>query len=148
MNSVRLSVSDFTRWAKSAKLDRLAFISTTSPCSSLTTSSRVSSSDSDAESDDVSESNSFNVGSISCTLNLRSPFSAGVVAALSFPLPLPFFATFGRVVLIDFDFCGEENVARYPIELNTALTWPPGVGPGTVMKKEHDISMLEDLCLG
>ncbi|KIM32232.1 hypothetical protein M408DRAFT_63552, partial [Serendipita vermifera MAFF 305830] len=53
----------------------------------------------------------------------------------------------GDVYLVDFDWCGKENVDRYPITLNDtgAITWANGVGRGTLMRKEHDLYMLRCL---
>jgi hypothetical protein len=51
------------------------------------------------------------------------------------------------VMLIDFDWCGKAEEAQYPASLNTAddIGWPPGVEPDSVMRKEHDIFMLQKL---
>ncbi|KAG6878678.1 hypothetical protein C0992_007692 [Termitomyces sp. T32_za158] len=51
------------------------------------------------------------------------------------------------VVLVDFDWCGKEGEARYPVDLNMdpEICWAQGVGPGCVMMKEHDLHMLERL---
>ncbi|KAI0250970.1 hypothetical protein BJV78DRAFT_1214991 [Lactifluus subvellereus] len=51
------------------------------------------------------------------------------------------------VMFVDFDWCGKAGEARYPATLNNdvRLGWPMGVGPGFVMLKEHDLSMLEKL---
>ena len=51
------------------------------------------------------------------------------------------------VMIVDFDWCGKAGEARYPATLNTdvELGWPMGVGPDSVMLKEHDLSMLEKL---
>jgi hypothetical protein len=50
-------------------------------------------------------------------------------------------------MLIDFDWCGKAEEARYPASLNTVddIGWPPGVEPDSVMKKEHDTFMLQKL---
>ena len=50
-------------------------------------------------------------------------------------------------MLIDFDWCGKVEEAEYPSSLNThdALGWPTGVEPDSVMRKEHDIFMLQKL---
>ena len=50
-------------------------------------------------------------------------------------------------MIVDFDWCGNAGEARYPATLNTdvELGWPMGVGPDSVMLKEHDLSMLEKL---
>jgi len=53
----------------------------------------------------------------------------------------------GKVTIIDFDWCGKAGDARYPAELNLdrELGWPPGVQPGLIMQKEHDLFMLGKL---
>jgi hypothetical protein len=47
-----------------------------------------------------------------------------------------------RVVLIDFDWCAEEGVGKYPPLLNTNIDWPDGVEPEGAMMKSHDEAML------
>ncbi|KAF8577897.1 hypothetical protein K439DRAFT_1621781 [Ramaria rubella] len=56
--------------------------------------------------------------------------------------------TEGRAMLIDFDWCSTEDEGRYPMSLNQeiGIDWAEGVGPDCVMKKEHDLDMLEKLC--
>ncbi|KAK7689849.1 hypothetical protein QCA50_006488 [Cerrena zonata] len=49
------------------------------------------------------------------------------------------------VMLVDFDWVGEEYVARYPETLNLDVDWPDDVQPGGLMTKEHDYLMLERL---
>lgn len=49
------------------------------------------------------------------------------------------------VSIIDFDFGGQEGVARYSLFLNTTLDWPEGVVPGGIVKKEHDIDCVGKL---
>ncbi|KAI0083190.1 hypothetical protein BDY19DRAFT_746482, partial [Irpex rosettiformis] len=52
----------------------------------------------------------------------------------------------GGVVLVDFDFCGKENEARYPVGIHTELCWATArIDPGAVMKKLHDNLMLNRL---
>ena len=48
-------------------------------------------------------------------------------------------------MLIDFDWCGKESEARYPVEINMSITWPSGVDSGTEMKREHDNEMVRKL---
>ncbi|TDL22023.1 hypothetical protein BD410DRAFT_789110 [Rickenella mellea] len=48
-----------------------------------------------------------------------------------------------RVLLIDFDMCGKDGVARYPMNLNEELGWPDGVAPNSVIEKEHDKAWLK-----
>jgi hypothetical protein len=49
--------------------------------------------------------------------------------------------------LVDFDWCGEDGVDRYPANLNDngEIDWAGGVGRGVVMKKAHDLFMLKQL---
>jgi len=57
----------------------------------------------------------------------------------------------GRVWLVDFDWCGEDGVGRYPVSLNDGrkgegrIKWHEGVERGGLMKKEHDLFRLECL---
>jgi serine/threonine protein kinase len=53
----------------------------------------------------------------------------------------------GKVMIIDFDWCGKAGNACYPAELNLEreLGWPLGVQPGSIMQKEHDLFMLKKL---
>jgi hypothetical protein len=50
----------------------------------------------------------------------------------------------GGIQFIDFDWCGEEGVARYPGDL-CGHGWHPDVKRNGLMKKEHDIYMLQKL---
>ncbi|PVF97208.1 hypothetical protein CPB86DRAFT_786220 [Serendipita vermifera] len=52
-----------------------------------------------------------------------------------------------RPYLVDFDWCGRDEVDLYPITLNDGkgMNWPDGVGRGKVMKKNHDLVMLSRL---
>lgn len=47
-------------------------------------------------------------------------------------------------MLIDFDWCGPVNVARYPwsINLSDDIPWAEGTGRGKVIEKKHDTDML------
>ncbi|KAK0184056.1 hypothetical protein F5146DRAFT_1228893 [Armillaria mellea] len=49
------------------------------------------------------------------------------------------------VRLIDFDWAGKENEARYPIHLNESkeVKWADGVGSYRKIDKKHDLDMLE-----
>ena len=51
----------------------------------------------------------------------------------------------GDVMLIDFDWCGEEGKDHYPSELNPdrQLGWHPDARPDCIMTKEHDMYMLD-----
>lgn len=48
-------------------------------------------------------------------------------------------------MLIDFDWCGRHGEAKYPPDINMRINWPEGVGPGTIMQKEHDDEMFGKL---
>ena len=51
----------------------------------------------------------------------------------------------GAIMFIDFDWCGEDGVARYPGDICGDHDWHPDVGRNRIMKKEHDNYMLEKL---
>ncbi|KAJ6584736.1 hypothetical protein B0H19DRAFT_394861 [Mycena capillaripes] len=44
--------------------------------------------------------------------------------------------------LIDFDWSGKEQLARYPLSLNTTVGWPVGVEAGGCIHSAHDLDML------
>ncbi|KAI0730658.1 hypothetical protein C8Q76DRAFT_715689 [Earliella scabrosa] len=47
-------------------------------------------------------------------------------------------------MLVDFDWAGKADEKRYPAVLNDGLDiWPPGADRGAIMRKEHDLYMLE-----
>ena len=50
-----------------------------------------------------------------------------------------------RVMLVDFDWAGEAAQTRYPLLINQSgeINWAPGVVPGAIITKEHDLAMLE-----
>ncbi|KAF8598389.1 hypothetical protein BDV93DRAFT_478512 [Ceratobasidium sp. AG-I] len=50
-------------------------------------------------------------------------------------------------ILVDFDWCGKDGEATYPSDINMEIDWPADVGPGTIMKAEHDREMLEKVFL-
>ncbi|TFK72797.1 hypothetical protein BDN72DRAFT_815502 [Pluteus cervinus] len=51
-----------------------------------------------------------------------------------------------EVKFIDFDWAGEDGKSTYPLLMSERINWPEGVEiGGAVMKKEHDIFMLEQL---
>jgi hypothetical protein len=54
-----------------------------------------------------------------------------------------------RAMLIDFDWVGDDGQARYPATLNDSgvIKWPTGVKPSAIMRKEHDMDMIEYLNL-
>jgi serine/threonine protein kinase len=51
----------------------------------------------------------------------------------------------GKVKFVDFDWAGNENVSRYPLFLSRQIQWPEGVEGLAVMKKSHDLDMLNML---
>jgi serine/threonine protein kinase len=50
-----------------------------------------------------------------------------------------------KVKLIDFDWAGENEQAKYPYMISPGINWPEGVKALAVMKKDHDIDMLSKL---
>jgi hypothetical protein len=53
-----------------------------------------------------------------------------------------------KIMLVDFDWCGEDGKHHYPWDINTeGIKWANGVGPGQVMRKSHDLFMLDPLLL-
>ncbi|KAG8689270.1 hypothetical protein FRC11_003478, partial [Ceratobasidium sp. 423] len=48
-------------------------------------------------------------------------------------------------MLIDFDWCGMDGQATYPSDINLAIEWPEGVGPGLTMSQAHDQEMYKKL---
>ena len=53
----------------------------------------------------------------------------------------------GRVLLVDFDWCGKVGEARYPSEVWMAgeTPWAEGMGSEGLIKKEHDVLLLNQL---
>ncbi|KAI0363066.1 hypothetical protein BV20DRAFT_1007839 [Pilatotrama ljubarskyi] len=53
----------------------------------------------------------------------------------------------GGLMLVDFDWCGEEGKVRYPydINMNGDIGWHEEVEGGELIKKEHDLHMLHAL---
>ena len=49
--------------------------------------------------------------------------------------------------LVDFEWVGLDNQARYPPSLNDSgvIAWAVGIGPHTLLKKEHDLEMIRQL---
>jgi serine/threonine protein kinase len=49
--------------------------------------------------------------------------------------------------LVDFDWCGKDGEAKYPVNLNDLgdISWHPDVQRGSTMRKEHDLFMLRTL---
>lgn len=48
-------------------------------------------------------------------------------------------------MLVDFDWCGQDGIGRYPASMNDEIAWPAGVKRGGLMHVEHDVAMLESL---
>lgn len=50
-------------------------------------------------------------------------------------------------LLVDFDWCDEAEKGKYPAMMNMdgSILWLKGAGPEKIMKKGHDIEMLESL---
>jgi len=51
----------------------------------------------------------------------------------------------GKVKLIDFNWAGDEGQAKYPSLISDDITWPEGVKALAVMRREHDLAMLNKL---
>ncbi|KAL7284419.1 hypothetical protein ACG7TL_001709 [Trametes sanguinea] len=53
----------------------------------------------------------------------------------------------GGVMLIDFDWCGQEGTARYPRDMNEdgSIPWAEDAQAGQLIKKQHDLHMLTEL---
>lgn len=51
-----------------------------------------------------------------------------------------------EVKVIDFDWSGKEGEVTYPCILNDAVGWHEGAKLGDLIKKEHDIFMIDQLC--
>ncbi|KAH9941231.1 uncharacterized protein BXZ73DRAFT_98445 [Epithele typhae] len=53
----------------------------------------------------------------------------------------------GRVMLVDFDWCGKCGDAKYPLDINLdpRIPWNTEVRPGALIKKDHDLYMLQRL---
>jgi serine/threonine protein kinase len=51
----------------------------------------------------------------------------------------------GYVKLIDFNWAGEDGQAKYPPLISQDITWPEGVKAMAVMRRQHDIAMLQKL---
>ncbi|KAK2461366.1 hypothetical protein APHAL10511_006590 [Amanita phalloides] len=50
-----------------------------------------------------------------------------------------------KVKLIDFNWAGVEGQAKYPPIMSPAIAWPEGVKALAVMRREHDLAMLDIL---
>ncbi|EUC55031.1 kinase domain protein, partial [Rhizoctonia solani AG-3 Rhs1AP] len=51
----------------------------------------------------------------------------------------------GKVMLVDFDWCGKHLEGKYPPKMNMTLGWHRDVRPEAVMDKQHDNRMLAQL---
>jgi serine/threonine protein kinase len=51
----------------------------------------------------------------------------------------------GKVKLIDFNWAGEDGQAKYPPLISQEIRWPEGVKAMAVIRKEHDLAMLNSL---
>lgn len=45
--------------------------------------------------------------------------------------------------LVDFDWSGVHDQARYPVHLSRDVEWPEGVGSYRTLQKQHDLDMLK-----
>ncbi|RDX49331.1 hypothetical protein OH76DRAFT_1483274 [Lentinus brumalis] len=50
-----------------------------------------------------------------------------------------------RVRIVDFDWAGEEGIARYPLYLSKTISWPEGVADYALIRAEHDDEMVRRL---
>lgn len=51
-----------------------------------------------------------------------------------------------KAMIIDFDWCKKAGEGRYPVTLNQeGIDWPEGVHPYSIMEKQHDLDMLDQL---
>ncbi|KAF8623060.1 hypothetical protein AX15_006528 [Amanita polypyramis BW_CC] len=51
----------------------------------------------------------------------------------------------GRIVLVDFDWPGQDGESRYPATLNPSNAWEEEVSPYSIMRKAHDLWQVERL---
>lgn len=49
------------------------------------------------------------------------------------------------ITILDFDWAGQDGVAKYPVDINPACKWPSGVAPGELITKTHDIFQIEEI---
>jgi serine/threonine protein kinase len=47
-----------------------------------------------------------------------------------------------RAMLLDFDWGGDDGQVFYPADVNLQLTWHGDVKPGALIRREHDVFML------
>jgi serine/threonine protein kinase len=50
-----------------------------------------------------------------------------------------------RAVLVDFDWCGKNELDEYPSSMNKKLDWPLGAEPCALLQKEHDLYWITKL---
>ena len=50
-----------------------------------------------------------------------------------------------RVKPVDFDWCAKDGVGKYPTDLNEEVKWAPEVQGSSLMRKAHDLFMLENV---
>lgn len=50
-----------------------------------------------------------------------------------------------QVKIIDFNWAGEEGQVRYPYVISSEIDWPEGVQAIAVIKRDHDLEMLDRL---
>ena len=51
-----------------------------------------------------------------------------------------------KIYILDFDWAGKEGQAHYPDLLNPTERWPAGAQVGSLITKEHDRFMIDNLC--
>ncbi|CAG8839669.1 38666_t:CDS:2, partial [Gigaspora margarita] len=51
------------------------------------------------------------------------------------------------IKFVDFDWAGREGKAKYPESLNPTINWHPDVGRHKLIKKEHDLHLVDDIWL-
>ena len=52
----------------------------------------------------------------------------------------------GKLLLVDFDWAGQNTVARYPFYMNhQEIQWPQGATDGALILREHDLEWARKL---
>ncbi|CAJ0848803.1 6073_t:CDS:2 [Entrophospora sp. SA101] len=46
--------------------------------------------------------------------------------------------------IVDFDWSGRDSNVKYPLLINSEVSWHQGVTGGAPIKKEHDIQLLKN----
>ena len=54
-------------------------------------------------------------------------------------------STNNTVAILDFDWAGRVGVAKYPVDINPACNWSPGVASGELITKRHDLFQIEEI---